>query len=108
MVAETKLSLKCGTLVRPCPIPENGAGPNGLAFDALWILLKVFRAELLSVPLMVPCQLFVPLLVIMLTTDPELRPYSGPKLLVTIWYCSANSEFDKNTPGPPTELSLLF
>ena len=34
-----------------------------------------------------PCQALDPDLVMMFTTEPALRPYSGPKWLVTITYC---------------------
>src|SRR5260370_17834133 len=44
----------------------------------------------------------------MLTTEPALRPYSGPKLLVTMTYWPTHSGSDKKTPGPATLLSLLF
>src|SRR5580765_5485487 len=53
----------------------------------LCVLLRAFRNELYSVPNIDPCQAFVPPLVMMLTTEPALRPYSGPKLLVMITYC---------------------
>src|ERR1700683_1246735 len=57
---------------------------------------------------MVPCQLLVPDGVTRLTTEPELRPYSAPKLLVVTWYSWTKSGFERNSEGPATELSLLF
>src|SRR5215469_2752908 len=57
---------------------------------------------------MLPCQRLVPPLVIMLTTDPALRPYSGPKLLVMRTYWLAHSGSVMNKLGPATLLSLLF
>src|SRR6266481_51470 len=57
---------------------------------------------------MLPCQTLPPLLVMTLTTDPPLRPYSGPNWLVTITYCPTNSASLTNKAGPPTLLSLLF
>src|SRR5215469_15142631 len=42
---------------------------------------------------MLPCQAFVPDLVMILTTEPELRPYSGPNWLVINTYCPTNSAF---------------
>src|SRR5262249_38142739 len=42
------------------------------------------------------------------TTEPALRPYSGPKLLVTITYCCTKLVSLTNSDGPPTLLSLLF
>src|SRR5258708_36599600 len=44
----------------------------------------------------------------MLTTEPALRPYSGPNWLVMSTYCATNSESLTNNEGPPTLLSLLF
>src|SRR4029077_13102419 len=64
--------------------------------------------ELRSLPKTLPCQPLVPDLVMMLTTEPELRPYSGPNWLVTITYCWTNSGSLTKRPGPPTLLSLLF
>src|SRR6266581_6261479 len=57
---------------------------------------------------MAPCQVFEPDLGMMFTTDPELRPYSAPQLLVTITYCPTHSASLRNKPGPATLLSLLF
>src|SRR6266481_4974053 len=42
------------------------------------------------------------------TTDPALRPYSGPKLLVMITYCCTKLLSLTKRAGPPTLLSLLF
>ncbi len=42
------------------------------------VLLRLLSAELPSVAETVPCQLLLPDLVMMLTTEPELRPYSAP------------------------------
>src|SRR5215472_13595959 len=57
---------------------------------------------------MLPCQPLVPDLVTTFTTDPALRPYSGPNWLVMSTYCCTNSASVTNSPGPPTLLSLLF
>src|SRR5437588_10171375 len=72
------------------------------------VLLSAFRNELVSRPKMLPCHTLVPDLVMMLITEPALRPYSGPKLLVVTTYCCTNSGLEMNSPGPPTLLSLLF
>src|SRR5690242_12095784 len=56
-----------------------------------WELLREFRIELFSAPKMLPCQALVPDLVITFTTEPELRPYSGPNWLVTRTYWATNS-----------------
>src|SRR5690242_11739359 len=73
-----------------------------------WKLVREFRIELFSAPKMLPCQALVPDLVMMFTTEPELRPYSGPNWLVTRTYWATNSESVTKSPGPPTLLSLLF
>jgi len=51
---------------------------------AFCVFDKAFKAELFSVPYTEPCTLLVPDFVMMLTTEPELRPYSAEKLLVVI------------------------
>src|ERR1700682_6193586 len=71
-------------------------------------LLSAFRKLLYSVPNTEPCQVLVPDLVMMLTTEPALRPYSGPKLLVMITYCCTKLVLLTKRAGPPTLLSLLF
>src|ERR1051326_4175033 len=89
--------------------PVNGVAgktPGLLLF--FWLLLIAFRKLLYSVPNTAPCQALLPPLVMMFTTEPALRPYSGPKLLVTITYCCTNSGLERKSPGPPTLLSLLF
>src|ERR1700704_6667425 len=72
------------------------------------VLLRAFRKLLYSVPNTAPCQALVPPLVIMFTTEPALRPYSGPKLLVTMTYCCTKFVSLTKSDGPPTLLSLLF
>src|ERR1051326_5881627 len=89
--------------------PVNGVAgktPGLLLF--FWLLLIAFRKLLYSVPNTAPCQALLPLLVMMFTTEPALRPYSGPKLLVTITYCCTKLVSLTNSDGPPTLLSLLF
>src|SRR5438270_2734061 len=71
-------------------------------------LFSAFRIELFSLPKTLPCQALPPDLVTMFTTEPELRPYSGPNWLVTRTYCATNSGSVTKSPGPPTLLSLLF
>src|SRR5467141_2576998 len=78
--------------------------PPGVLLNSLSKLLIEFSHELSSVPYTLPCQALVPDLVMTFTTEPALRPYSGPKLLVTITYCPTNSVSLKNSPGPPTLL----
>src|SRR5258708_2812410 len=72
------------------------------------VLLIALSQELFSVPNTEPCQAFVPDLVMTLTTEPALRPYSGPKLLVIITYCWTKLVSLTISPGPQTLFSLLF
>src|SRR5712671_3008109 len=74
----------------------------------LCVLVNALRKELYSVPNTEPCQALVPPLVMMFTTEPALRPYSGPKLFVMITYCSTKFVSLTKSDGPPTLLSLLF
>src|SRR5689334_1756192 len=83
-------------------------GPRPQISVFLSKLFSEFRIELFSVPKMLPCHALPPVLVMMFTTEPELRPYSGPKLLVISTYCCTSSESETNRPGPATLLSLLF
>ena len=71
-------------------------------------LLNEFRIVLFSAAKTLPCQALLPDLVTMFTTEPELRPYSGPNWLVTRTYWETNSASVTKSPGPPTLLSLLF
>src|ERR1700746_2792075 len=87
--------------------PVKGVGVPGL-FVLRCVLFNAFRNELVSVPYRLPCQLLVPCLVMMLTTETEFRPYAGPYGSVTITYCCTNSVSLTNSPGPPPLLSLLF
>src|SRR5262249_14777751 len=73
-----------------------------------WVLLRALRKLLYSVPNTEPCHALEPDLVMMFTTEPALRPYSGPKLLVTITYCCTKLVLLTKSDGPPTLLSLLF
>src|ERR1044071_6486430 len=73
-----------------------------------WKLVREFKIELFSAPKMLPCQALVPDLVMMFTTEPELRPYSGPNWLLTRTYWATNSESVTKSPGPPTVLSFWF
>ena len=73
-----------------------------------WKFVMAFRYELFSEPKMLPCQSLPPDFVTMFTTEPELRPYSGPNWLVTRTYCCTNSGLVTNRDGPATLLSLLF
>src|ERR1700733_11415130 len=79
--------------------------PNTQFFS---MLVRVVKSWFSSEPAIVPCQLFLPEGVISLTTEPEFLPYSGAKLFVVIWYCSTKSGLETKSPGPATELSLLF
>src|SRR5487761_680617 len=94
MVAPVNSSLKRGFRV----IPKK----------ALSAELRVLRTEFDSEPTISPCQTLPPDFVTRFTTEPELRPYSGPKLFVVIWYSFTKRGLLKNKPGPATELSLLF
>src|SRR5579859_659190 len=58
-----------------------------VSFVNAWKLLSAFSDEVLISPYRLPCQALVPDLVIRLTTEPELRPYSGLGLLSIITYC---------------------
>src|SRR5215471_14821700 len=91
-------------LRRGGPLRQLGSQITGF----LLTLVRVFKTELFSLPKMLPCQLLVPDLVMMFTTEPALRPYSGPNWLVTRTYCCTNSVLLTNSDGPPTLLSLLF
>src|SRR5208337_4444678 len=75
---------------------------------AFCVLVRVAVFQLFSLPKAEPCQSLVPDLVRMLTTEPELRLYSTPKLLVVTWYSCTQSVLPIKRPGPATELSLLF
>src|ERR1039457_6251388 len=83
-----------GTLVKPS--------------KAFCVLVRVAVFQLFSVTKASPCQELVPDLVTMLTTEPELRLYSTPKLLVVTWYSCTQSVLPRKMLGPETELSLLF
>src|SRR5262249_55152487 len=83
--------------------PVKGLGGMVPGFEVLrCVLVSASRNDDLSWPNTLPCQPLVPDFVRMFTTEPELRPYSGPKLLLTITYCPTNSVSDTNKPGPPT------
>src|SRR5438552_17880566 len=57
---------------------------------------------------MLPCQVLDPDLVMMLTTEPEFRPYSESRLLVTVVYCWTKLGSLRIREGPATLLSLLL
>src|SRR5882672_3981395 len=98
--------LHCG-LLRSVHCICPGVLVPGL-FACLPVLLNAFRKLLYSVPYTEPCQALVPDLVMRFTTEPALRPYSGPKLFVTITYCCTKLVSATKRAGPPTLLSLLF
>src|SRR4249919_906920 len=97
-----------GGLVRQLGPGLTPSGPVPQMSGFFWKLLREFRIELFSAPKMLPCQALVPDLVMTFTTEPALRPYSGPNWLVTRTYWATNSESVTKSAGPPTLLSLLF
>src|SRR6476646_4114254 len=99
--------LHCGVDVGQVTVPGSPLFVPGL-LACRWVLVRAFRKLLYSVPNTAPCHAFPPPLVMTLTTEPALRPYSGPKLFETITYCSTKFVSLTNSPGPPTLLSLLF
>src|SRR5689334_8551056 len=65
----------------PMVNPPNSSLSRGGSFkpwNCFSKLLIAFRTELLIDPKTLPCQTLPPDLVMTLTTEPELRPYSGP------------------------------
>src|SRR5215472_14596717 len=95
-------------MVKPPNSSLDRGGCVRCAEPSFWPTVRVFNTELFSLPKRLPCQLLVPDLVMTFTTEPALRPYSGPNWLVTRTYCCTNSVSETNRPGPPTLLSLLF
>src|SRR5260221_11871378 len=82
--------------------------PAASVANRFWKLVMEFSTVLFRCSYTLPCQALEPDLVITFTTEPALRPYSGPNWLVMRTYCCTNSVSDTNSPGPPTLLSLLF